>query len=109
MKNFEVENKALQSQFIHAWSLVHGGEYQIRPINPHDRIAVLDLFDHLSLKSRYFRYAHAMANLPNDLLDQIIHATEIDDFAVVHHFTEQIRLFTALFLFPVLLDASFPL
>lgn len=77
------ENKALESSFITTWPLVHGGSYEIRPIQVSDRAAVLDLFDHLSAKSRYFRYAHAMATLPERLLDSIIHATTIDDFALV--------------------------
>ena len=77
------ENKALESSFITTWPLAHGGTYLIRPICVDDRSAVLDLFDHLSLKSRYFRYAHAMATLPESLLDQIIHASKADDFALV--------------------------
>jgi RimJ/RimL family protein N-acetyltransferase len=77
------ENKALESSFITTWPLTHGGSYSIRPICLDDRSAVLDLFDHLSLKSRYFRYAHAMSTLPEDLLTQIIHATTPDDFALV--------------------------
>ena len=83
MENILIENNALNSQFIRVWPLVHGGDYQIRPISHNDRAAVLDLFDHLSLKSRYFRYAHAMSTLPRDLLDQIIHACVVDDFALV--------------------------
>lgn len=81
--NIIQENKALESSFIATWPLVHGGDYEIRPIQARDRAAVLDLFDHLSLKSRYFRYAHAMSTLPEKLLDSIIHATTIDDFALV--------------------------
>lgn len=76
-------NKALESSYIATWPLVHGGNYEIRPIRVSDRTAVLDLFDHLSLKSRYFRYAHAMSTLPEKLLDSIIHANTIDDFALV--------------------------
>ncbi|MBU3601826.1 GNAT family N-acetyltransferase [Polynucleobacter sp. AM-25C3] len=75
-------NNALQSSFIKKWSLVHGGEYEIRPITPDDREAVLDLFQHLSSQSRYFRYAHAMSTLPEDLLEQIIHASNPNDFAL---------------------------
>lgn len=81
--NIVQENKALESSFITTWPLVHGGNYEIRPIQVSDRTAVLDLFDHLSAKSRYFRYAHAMSTLPEKLLDSIIHATTIDDFALV--------------------------
>ena len=77
------QNKALSSSFIAQWPLAHGGSYLIRPISPIDRDAVLDLFNHLSPKSRYFRYAHAISTLPEDLLEQIIHATSEDDFALV--------------------------
>ncbi len=75
-------NNALQSSFIKKWSLVHGGEYEIRPISRDDRDAVLDLFQHLSSQSRYFRYAHAMSTLPETLLEQIISSSTPDDFAL---------------------------
>ncbi len=75
-------NEALNSRFIKKWSLVHGGNYEIRPMSINDRNAVLDLFEHLSAQSRYFRYAHAMSTLPELLLDQIIHASTPDDFAL---------------------------
>lgn len=81
--NITQDNKALESSYIATWPLLHGGNYQIRPIQIDDRNAVIDLFDHLSLKSRYFRYAHAMSTLPENLLDSIIHATTVDDFALV--------------------------
>ena len=73
---------ALQSSFIKTWSLVHGGEYEIRPISRDDHDAVLDLFQHLSSQSRYFRYAHAMSTLPETLLEQIISSSTSDDFAL---------------------------
>lgn len=75
-------NEALNSRFIKKWALAHGGEYDIRPISTHDRKAVLDLFEHLSAQSRFFRYAHAMSILPELLLDQIIHASTPNDFAL---------------------------
>ena len=81
--NIVHENKALESSYLATWPLVHGGEYLIRPIQLSDRDAVLDLFDHLSSKSRYFRYAHAMSTLPGKLLDSIINASTINDFALV--------------------------
>jgi acetyltransferase len=76
-------NQALTSPYIASWPLVHGGNYLIRPISPDDKNAVLDLFNHLSPQSRYFRYAHAISTLPEDLLQQIIHATSVDNFALV--------------------------
>ena len=75
-------NNALKSRFIKKWSLAHGGEYEIRPMAINDREAVLDLFQHLSTQSRYFRYAHAMSTLPEQLLEQIISANQPDDFAL---------------------------
>lgn len=77
-----LNNSALQSSFIRKWALVHGGEYEIRPISIDDREAVLDLFQHLSAQSRYFRYAHAMSTLPETLLQQIIHSSTPNDFAL---------------------------
>lgn len=78
---------ALRSEYIRAWPVMIGGiavgEYRIRPITPADRAGVLDLFVHLSAKSRYFRYAHAMSTLPEALLNAIIHATKKDDLALV--------------------------
>lgn len=82
MMETPIQNPALKSSFIKKWALVHGGEYEIRPISSADHDAVLDLFEHLSLKSRYFRYAHAMSTLPEKLLNQIIHASTPDDFAL---------------------------
>lgn len=75
-------NNALNSRYIKKWSLSHGGEYNIKPISHDDREAVLDLFQHLSSQSRYFRYAHAMSTLPEALLEQIISASSPDDFAL---------------------------
>jgi GNAT superfamily N-acetyltransferase len=79
--------RALHSPFIKIWPLLREGQvigqYEIRPISPNDRTGVLDLFDHLSIKSRYFRYAHAMSTLPEALLNEIIHANKPGDFALV--------------------------
>ena len=83
-------NNALQSSFIKKWSLVHGGEYEIRPISRDDRDAVLDLFQHLSSQSRYFRYAHAMSTLPETLLEQIISSSTPDDFALAAYIKKDI-------------------
>lgn len=79
--------RALNSSFIKVWPLVREGQvvgqYEIRPISLDDRSGVLDLFEHLSTKSRYFRYAHAMSTLPEALLNEIIHANKQGDFALV--------------------------
>jgi acetyltransferase len=79
--------RALNSSFIKVFPLLREGQvigqYEIRPISPDDRSGVLDLFEHLSIKSRYFRYAHAMSTLPEALLNEIIHANKQSDFALV--------------------------
>jgi len=79
--------RVLHSPFIKIWPLLREGQvigqYEIRPISINDRTGVLDLFEHLSTKSRYFRYAHAMSTLPEALLNQIIHANKPSDFALV--------------------------
>ncbi|MBU3606669.1 GNAT family N-acetyltransferase [Polynucleobacter sp. MWH-Creno-3A4] len=73
----------MDAALMEKWPLTHGGICLIRPISLDDRDSVLDLFDHLSSKSRYFRYAHAMSTLPEELLIQIIHASSPDNFALV--------------------------
>ena len=79
--------RALNSSFIKLWPLLREGrvigQYEIRPISLNNRTGVLDLFEHLSTKSRYFRYAHAMSTLPEALLNEIIHANKPSDFALV--------------------------
>jgi len=80
-------NLAIHSTFLCEWPLIRDGvvlgQYQIRPITPHDRAGVLDLFEHLSAKSRYFRYAHVVSTMPETLLHDIIHATTVNDLALV--------------------------
>lgn len=80
-------NLATHSTFLREWPLIRDGvvlgQYQLRPITPHDRAGVLDLFEHLSARSRYFRYAHAISTLPETLLEDIIHATKVDNLALV--------------------------
>jgi acetyltransferase len=79
--------KARNSSFIKVWPLLREGQaigqYEIRLISSNDRTGVLDLFEYLSTKSRYFRYAHAMSTLPEALLNEIIHANKPGDFALV--------------------------
>jgi acetyltransferase len=83
----DTQLRALNSSFIKIWPLMREGQvigqYEIRPIALNDRTGVLDLFEHLSTKSRYFRYAHAMSTLPEALLNEIIHANKQGDFALV--------------------------
>ena len=49
-----------------------GGQYLIRPIHHDDRIKLLNLFDSLSPKSRYFRFAHSMSALPESMLQHLL-------------------------------------
>ncbi|MCF8145825.1 MAG: bifunctional acetate--CoA ligase family protein/GNAT family N-acetyltransferase [Deltaproteobacteria bacterium] len=52
-----------------------GVEIFIRPIRPEDASLLLDLFDNMSMKSRYQRFFIPMKSLSNDLLIQL---TQID-------------------------------
>jgi acetyltransferase len=49
-----------------------GGKYIIRPIHHDDRNKLLTLFDSLSAKSRYFRFAHSMSALPETMLQHLL-------------------------------------
>lgn len=52
-----------------------GLEIRIRPIKPEDAPMLLDLFDSLSLRSRYYRFFSPIHSLSHDLLVQL---TQID-------------------------------
>jgi len=52
-----------------------GLEIFIRPIKPEDTPMLLDLFDSLSLKSRYYRFFNPIRSLSHDLIVQL---TQID-------------------------------
>jgi acetyltransferase len=54
----------------------------MRSLTENDRPYVIDLFDHLSSKSRYYRYYQYLNDLPESLLDKIIHANKENDFAM---------------------------
>ncbi len=58
------------------------GRYLQRLLMEEDRAHVLDLFDHLSAKSRYYRYAQQLKTLPESLLQRIISAHHRDDLAI---------------------------
>lgn len=58
------------------------GTYGLRPMSEKDRSCVKDLFDHLSSKSRYYRYYQYLNDLPEDLLNKIVQANRKDDFAI---------------------------
>ena len=55
------------------YSMGNGQTYLIRPIQIEDREGIIALFDHLSPESRYLRFAHAISQLPDAFLDDILH------------------------------------
>jgi acetyltransferase len=72
----------LNSELLNTNYHVIQGDYHMRPLLESDRSHVLDLFDHLSAQSRYFRYCQALKNLPESLLNRIISAHEKHDMAI---------------------------
>lgn len=64
-------------------SLGNGSSYLIRPIELTDRERIIDLFNHLSPESRYLRFAHAIAKLPDDFLEDILHLDYKYEMALV--------------------------
>ena len=58
------------------------GTYELRALSENDRSCVIDLFNHLSSKSRYYRYYQYLNDLPEDLLNKIIQANKKDDLAI---------------------------
>lgn len=76
------EKLDLSSPLLHSDYEVEQGIYHMRPMQESDRHHVLDLFDHLSNKSRYFRYCQHLKNLPESLLERIICAHTRDDVAI---------------------------
>ena len=78
-----------------AYTLGDGNHYQIRPIQADDREGIIQLFNHLSLESRYLRFAHAISKLPDDFLDDILHLDYQKEMALLaamtsHTGTEEI-------------------
>ncbi|QKM62255.1 hypothetical protein DCO16_03685 [Polynucleobacter antarcticus] len=57
--------------------------YDIRPIQPDDRDRMIGLFNHLSPHSRYLRFAHAVSQLPDDFLEDILHLDYKNELALV--------------------------
>lgn len=56
------------SRYSQLWPLRGGGEYQLRPVQPHDAELLQALVSRLSDESRYFRFAANMAVLPPSML-----------------------------------------
>lgn len=76
------EKLNLSSPLLNADYEIEQGLYHMRPMQESDRPHVLDLFDHLSSKSRYFRYCQHLKNLPESLLERIICPHTRDDVAI---------------------------
>ena len=72
----------LNSELLNTNYHVIQGDYHMRPLLESDRSHVLDLFDHLSAQSRYFRYCQSLKHLPESLLKRIISAHEKHDMAI---------------------------
>lgn len=71
------------SLLIKSDSLGEGKNYLIRPIQLDDKERIIDLFNHLSPESRYLRFAHAISQLPNDFLENILHLDYQKEMALV--------------------------
>lgn len=57
---------------LNTYRLNSNGEYVIRPVHPNDGDKLLQLFNSLSPKSRYLRFAHAMSSLPTPVLQHLL-------------------------------------
>lgn len=68
---------------IQSYSLGEDRNYLIRPIQWNDKEGLIDLFNHLSPESRYLRFAHAISQLPNDFLENILHLDYKKEMALV--------------------------
>lgn len=60
------------SKLNKSYALNSGGEYIVRPIHPDDGQKLIHLFNSLSSKSRYLRFAHAMSSLPEPVLEHLL-------------------------------------
>ncbi|WP_162786147.1 hypothetical protein [Polynucleobacter necessarius] len=49
-----------------------GFEYGIRPIQKSDKQKLINPFNHLSPENRYLRFAHAISELPDEYLEDVI-------------------------------------
>lgn len=65
------------------YPLDNGITYFIRPIQLDDKKRLIDLFNHLSPESRYLRFAHAISQLPNDFLENVLHLDYKKEMALV--------------------------
>lgn len=65
------------------YPLGNGITYFIRPIQLNDKKRLIDLFNHLSPESRYMRFAHAISQLQNDFLENILHLDYKKEMALV--------------------------
>jgi acetyltransferase len=66
-----------------SYPLGGGNHYLVRPIQLNDKEQIIDLFNHLSPESRYLRFAHAISQLPNEFLENILHLDYKKEMALV--------------------------
>ena len=60
-----------------------GFEYGIRAIQKSDKEKLIDLFNRLSPENRYLRFAHAISELPNEYLEDILELDYQKEMALV--------------------------
>lgn len=60
-----------------------GFEYGIRPIQKSDKQKLINLFNHLSPENRYLRFAHAISELPDEYLEDVIELDYQKEMALV--------------------------
>ena len=60
-----------------------GFEYGIRSIQKSDKQKLIDLFNHLSPENRYLRFAHAISELPEEYLEDILELDYQKEMALV--------------------------
>ena len=57
--------------------------YGIRPIQKSDKQKLIDLFNHLSPENRYLRFAHAISELPNEYLEDVLELDYQKEMALI--------------------------
>ncbi len=70
-------------------TLKDGARISLRTVGSCDRKYILDGFAQLSARSRYSRYHTSMKRLPEEYLDSLANADNLDNVVVIAHLTEQ--------------------
>lgn len=71
--------------FLKSYPLNSGGDYIVRPVHFDDGQKLISLFNSLSSKSRYLRFAHAMSAIPEPVLEHLLSLkpTQTNEIALV--------------------------